>query len=236
MLRRIVVAQTVLHQPGAWHEQVRTDVIVRCHHRGLVAHCQVIVLDRVRGDVAPGVDVHEASFAELCIHCVPCKPKKRRLSSVPRRIAVDSQGIRLHRCVKSVAVSVVSGSAHLVMEDVHVCRACDPLEHLSHLSIVDICDFLRVIVKIVRAQACLLVYQLERVCIQSHVQTATIMHNRVHATNRTLEHVLGNTLRKSLFRSGLIRNKVVTLTVVNSVLQRGTDIRDSDVRHLPSTR
>ena len=54
------------------------------------------------------------------------------------------------------------------------------------------------------------------------------MHNCVVATDSTLERVLGNTLRKSLFRSGLIRNKVVMLTVVNSVLQRGTNIRDSD--------
>ena len=41
------------------------------------------------------------------------------------------------RCVKSVTASVVSVSAQLVMEDVSVCRAYDPLEHLSHLSIVD---------------------------------------------------------------------------------------------------
>ena len=29
MLRRIVVAQTMLHQPGTWHERVRSEVIVR---------------------------------------------------------------------------------------------------------------------------------------------------------------------------------------------------------------
>ena len=84
----------------------------------------------------------------------------------------------------------------------------------------DLCDFLGVIVK-----NCLLVYQLKRVCIQSHVQTATFMHNC--ATDSTLEHVLGNTMRKSQLRSGLIRNKVVTLTVINRVVQRGTKIHDS---------
>ena len=124
------------------------------------------------------------------------------------------------RCVKSVTVSVVSVSAQLVMEDVNVCRACDSLKYLSHLGIVDLCDFLEVIVK-----TCLLVRQLERVCIQSHVQTATLMHKC--ATDSTLEHVLGNTMRKSLLRSGLIRNKVVTLTVINRVVQRGTNIHDS---------
>ena len=39
------------------------------------------------------------------------------------------------------------------------------------------------------------------------------------ATDSTLEHVLG--------RSGLRRNKVVTLTVINRVVQRGTNINDS---------
>ena len=29
MLRRIVVAQTILHQLGPWHDQVRSEVIVR---------------------------------------------------------------------------------------------------------------------------------------------------------------------------------------------------------------
>ena len=77
MLRRIVVAQTMLPQPEIpWHEQVRIEETVRCHQRCLVAHCQMVVLDGVRGDVSPRVDVHEAPFAELCIQCVPCKPKK----------------------------------------------------------------------------------------------------------------------------------------------------------------
>ena len=70
-------------------------------------------------------------------------------------------GIRLHRCVESVAVRVVSGGAQLVMEDENVCLACDPVEHLEHLSIVNIRDFLGVIVKIVRAQTCLLVHQFD---------------------------------------------------------------------------
>ena len=52
------------------------------------------------------------------------------------------------RCVKPVTASVVSVSAQLVMEDVNVCRACDPRKYLSHLSKVDLCDFLKVIVKI----------------------------------------------------------------------------------------
>ena len=85
MLRRIVVAQTILLQPEIpWHEQVRIEETVRCHQRCLVAHCQLVVLDRVRGDVSPRVDVHEAPFAEFCIHCVPCKPRKVLLSNVPR--------------------------------------------------------------------------------------------------------------------------------------------------------
>ena len=39
------------------------------------------------------------------------------------------------RCDKSVTVSVVSVSAQVVVGDVHVCRACDPLKHLSHLTV-----------------------------------------------------------------------------------------------------
>ena len=46
MLRRIVVAQTMLPQPEIpWHEQVRIEETVRCHQRCLVAHCQMVVLD-----------------------------------------------------------------------------------------------------------------------------------------------------------------------------------------------
>ena len=45
---------------------------------------------------------------------------------------------RRWRCVESVTVSVVSVSAQLVMEDMSVCRACDPLDHLSHHSTVDL--------------------------------------------------------------------------------------------------
>ena len=96
MFRRIVVAQTILHQLGPWHEQVRRKVIVRCHQRGLVAHCQVVVLNGVRGDVS------------------------------------DCHGIRLHRCVESVAVSIVFSSAQLMMEDVNVCRSCDLPEHFHY--------------------------------------------------------------------------------------------------------
>ena len=84
MFRRILVAQTILHQPGPWHEQVRSEVIVKYHQRGLVVHCQAIVLNGVCSDVSPRVDVHEMSFAEFCIHCIPCRPKKRILTSVPR--------------------------------------------------------------------------------------------------------------------------------------------------------
>ena len=77
-------AQTILHQPAHWREHVHSEVIVRCQQRCLVADCQVVVLDGVCGDVAPHVDVHEAPFAEFCIHCVPCKPKKGLLGSVQR--------------------------------------------------------------------------------------------------------------------------------------------------------
>ena len=76
--------QTILHQPALWREHVHSEVIVRCQQRCLVADCQVVVLDGVCGDVAPRVDVHEAPFAEFCIHCVPCKPKKGLLGSVQR--------------------------------------------------------------------------------------------------------------------------------------------------------
>ena len=51
MVRPSVDAQTMLHQPGTWHEHVRSEVDVRCHQRGHVAHCQVVVPERVRGDV-----------------------------------------------------------------------------------------------------------------------------------------------------------------------------------------
>ena len=64
MIRYIVVAQAVLHQPGTWHDKVRIKVILRCHHRGLAAHCQVVLLDEDCGDYTPCVDVHEAAFAE----------------------------------------------------------------------------------------------------------------------------------------------------------------------------
>ena len=73
--------------------------------------------------------------------------------------------------------------------------------------------------------------QRERVCTQSHVETATITHTRFHTIDGILEHGLGNTLCSSGFRRGLIYNIVVALTVIYSVLQRGTDIRDSDVKH-----
>ena len=73
-------------------------------------------------------------------------------------------------------------------------------------------------------------FQCERVCTQSHVETATITHTRFHTIEGILGHGLGNTLCSSLFRGGLICNIVVVLTVIYSVLQRGTDIRDSDVR------
>ena len=35
-------------------------------------------------------------------------------------------------------------------------------------------------------------------------------------------------MRKPLFRSGLIRNKLATLTVVNRAVHRGTNIHDPD--------
>ena len=43
--------------------------------------------------------------------------------------------------------SAVPVSAQLVMEDVNVWRACDPLDHLD---LVDLCDFLDVIGKRIR--------------------------------------------------------------------------------------
>ena len=49
VFRRSVDAQTILHQPGTWHEQDRNEVNVRCHQKGHVEHCQVAVLERVRG-------------------------------------------------------------------------------------------------------------------------------------------------------------------------------------------
>ena len=72
MLRRIVVAQTILHQPGPWHDQVRSEV--RQVTREVSSHIAKWLFRRV---------VHEASVAEFCIHCVPCKPKKCLLSSAP---------------------------------------------------------------------------------------------------------------------------------------------------------
>ena len=71
--------------------------------------------------------------------------------------------------------------------------------------------------------------QCERVCTQSHVETATITHNRFHTNDVILGHGLGNNLCSSFFRGGLICNTVVALTVINNVVQRGTGIRDSDV-------
>ena len=44
------------------------------------------------------------------------------------------------------------------------------------------------IVKIVSAQACLLMHQFGRVCIQSHVETATITHNCFHTIDGILGH------------------------------------------------
>ena len=74
-------------------------------------------------------------------------------------------------------------------------------------------------------------FQCQRVGTQCHVETATITHNRFHTIDGILGHVLGNTLCSSLFRGGLTCNLVVALTVIYSVLQRGTDNRDSDVKH-----
>ena len=82
-LRHIVVAQTLLHRPGPWQNKSEAR-LSSSDSRGLVVHCQVIGLNGVCGDVSPRVDVHETQFAEFCIHCVPCKPKKYLLSSVPR--------------------------------------------------------------------------------------------------------------------------------------------------------
>ena len=62
-VRRSVVAQTILQQPETWHKQDRSERHDRYRQRGHVAHCPVAVLERVRGDVAPRVDVHEATFA-----------------------------------------------------------------------------------------------------------------------------------------------------------------------------
>ena len=73
-------------------------------------------------------------------------------------------------------------------------------------------------------------FQCERVCTQSHVETATITHNRFHTIDGILGHGLGGALCSSLFRGGLVCNFVVVLSVICSVLQRGTDIRDSDAR------
>ena len=60
-----VITQTILHLPKtSWHEQVRSEEVVSCHQIGLVAHCQLVVLDGVRGDVSPRVDVHETPVVE----------------------------------------------------------------------------------------------------------------------------------------------------------------------------
>ena len=74
-------------------------------------------------------------------------------------------------------------------------------------------------------------FQCERVCTQSHVETATITHTRFHTIDGILEHGLRNTLCSSFFRRGPMCNTVVALAVICSVLQRGTDIREFDVRH-----
>ena len=67
------------------------------------------------------------------------------------------------------------------MKDVRVCLACDPFEHLSHLSMA--CAFLGVI-----ETNCFLMH---RECIQNHVQTATLMHTCVHATDSPWNMSLG---------------------------------------------
>ena len=77
ILRRIVVAQTILPQPEpplarTSPKRGNRKVPPEMSRRTL----PMVVLDGVRGDVSPRVDVHEAPFAEFCIHCVQCKPKK----------------------------------------------------------------------------------------------------------------------------------------------------------------
>ena len=53
----------------------------------------------------------------------------------PQQRTVDHHGVRLHRCVESVAVSIVFCSAQLMLEDVNVCRSCDLLDHFHHLDV-----------------------------------------------------------------------------------------------------
>ena len=117
---------------------------------------------------------------------------------------------RRWRCVESVTVSVVSVSAQLVT-----------LLNISAISAwpVIFSGWLK---------------QTVFWCTNSKESASRIMFRPRHSCTLVFTPLtapwtcLGNTLRKSLFRSCLIRNKVATLTVVNSAVQRGTNIRDSD--------
>ena len=53
----------------------------------------------------------------------------------PQQRAAMNHDIRWHRCVGSVAVSIVFSIAQLMMEDVDVYRSCDLLDHFHQLGI-----------------------------------------------------------------------------------------------------
>ena len=54
---------------------------------------------------------------------------------IPPHQRVYRHDIRLQQCVESVAVSIVSSTVQLMMEDVDVYRSCDLLGHFQDLNV-----------------------------------------------------------------------------------------------------
>mmetsp|Transcript_29482 Transcript_29482/g.56618 ORF Transcript_29482/g.56618 Transcript_29482/m.56618 type:complete len:238 (-) Transcript_29482:115-828(-) len=200
------------------------DVVVWVHQGALVAHRQMVVLNRaILVDAAPGGEEDKAALGELS----SLRVGLRKLGKLALGVAVVGVGVDVGQIALDGVLRVaelvgrvgLNGAADLVVEHVHVRGPRRLLDHVHDLGIVVRSDELPVGEKVLGAQLGRVLHQLEGVGFPGQSVRARVSHLDLylHSLIVDIPHVRGGEC--TLLQRAQVRVDVWPSSVVGRVQQ-----------------